>query len=251
VLARLAIGVFVLVAIALAAAFVARASWIKTKIAALSSPPSTYYTEENKGLSPKDQRLRVVLIGDSRIARWPTSAIGDQFEVINRGIGGETVAQMARRFDRDAIALKPDVVMIESGMNDLVAASFMDSDAARAVIRQTTQTLLRLTQETSASGAHVLLATIIPPARPELLRWPVWNNSVRAAVAEANGNLRRAVMPDGARLIDLSAPFTAGDDRFLPDEFRLDALHLNQAGYDRLTELLLQNLRGVSSGRSD
>ena len=126
-LARFAIGVFALVAIALSAAVALRASWIKTKIAALSSPPSTHYVEENSGLSPKGQRLRVVLIGDSRIARWPTSAIGDEFEVINRGIGGETVAQMARRFDRDAIALEPDVVLIESGMNDLVAASFMDS----------------------------------------------------------------------------------------------------------------------------
>ena len=74
---------------------------------------------------------------------------------------------------------------------------------------------------------------------------------MRAAVVEVNSNLRRADLPVDARLIDLSAQFTGGDDRLLPDEFRLDALHLNQAGYDRLTELLLQNLRGLPTARRD
>ena len=82
---------------------------------------------------------------------------------------------MAHRYERDAIALKPDVIFIQSGGNDLVAATFMDNGAGRAVVGQTAETLLRLTAEGAASGAQVLLTTIIPAARPELLRLPVWN----------------------------------------------------------------------------
>jgi hypothetical protein len=41
--------------------------------------------------------------------------MSDRVEVINRGIAGETLAQMARRFHRDAVALKPDVIAIQSG----------------------------------------------------------------------------------------------------------------------------------------
>ena len=248
-LARIAVGVLVLAAIALSVTAVIRTSWIRTKIAALSSPPSAAYADANRTLPPRGQKLRVVLIGDSRIARWPTSALEDRVEVINRGIGGETLSQMAQRYERDAIALKPDVIVIQSGGNDLVAATFMDSIAGRAVVRQTAETLLRLTAEGAASGAQVLLTTIIPAARPELLRLPVWNDSLRDDVAEVNSELRRSALPAHTRLIDLSAPLAGGDDRLLPDGFRLDALHLNQAGYDRLTELLLQNLPGVSSGR--
>jgi hypothetical protein len=61
-----------------------------------------------------------------------------------------------------------------------------------------------------------------------------------------NSELRRSDLPDHARLIDLSAALAGGDDRRLPDEFRLDAIDLNRAGYDRLTELLLRNLSSLS-----
>ena len=156
---------------------------------------------------------------------------------------------MAHRFERDAIALKPGVIVIQSGGNDLVAATFTVDVAGRAVIRQTADTLLRLTEERAASGAEVLLTAIIPAARPEFLRLPVWNDSLRSAVAGVNSELRRSDLPDHARLIDLSAALAGGDDRRLPDEFCLDALHLNRAGFDRLTELLLRNLSSLSSAR--
>jgi len=119
----------------------------------------------------------------------------------------------------------------------------MDETAGRAIIRQTAPTLLGLTQAATASGAHVLLATVIPAARPELWRLPVWKESLRAAVAEVNDDLRRSTLPHKARLIDLSAALSGADDRLLPDEYRLDTLHLNQAGYDRLTVTLLDNLQ--------
>ena len=111
-LARVAVGIAVLAAIGLSAALVVRAAWIRNKISALSSPPSADYADANRKLHPKGQKLRLVLIGDSRIARWSISATGERVEVINRGIGGETSMQMARRFERDAIALKPDVIVI-------------------------------------------------------------------------------------------------------------------------------------------
>ena len=241
-MARVTVGVAVLAAIVLTAAFVIRENWIRAKIAALSSSPSVDFAKANHELPPKGDKLRVVMIGDSRIARWRLPTTGDRVEILNRGIGGETLAQMARRFERDAVELRPDVIVIQSGGNDLVAATLMDDSARRAVVHNTVETLLRLAKEGAASGAAVFLMTIIPAARPEILRLPVWKESVRDEVAEVNTRLRRSALPDHARLIDLSAALAGGDDRLLPDEFRLDAVHLNQGGYDRLTDLLLQSL---------
>ena len=118
----------------------------------------------------------------------------------------------------------------------------MNEAARRFVIRQTAETLIRLANEGSASDARVLLTTIIPAARPEVLRLPVWSESLRDEVAEVNNELRRSDLPNRARLIDLSAALSDGDDCLLPDEFRLDAFHLNKTGYDRLTDRLLQAL---------
>ena len=38
---------------------------------------------------------------------------------LNRGIAGQTSAQMLVRFQQDVVALKPKVVVIQAGMNDL------------------------------------------------------------------------------------------------------------------------------------
>ena len=41
---------------------------------------------------------------------------------LNRGIAGQTTPQMLVRFRQDVIALKPKVVVIQAGTNDLAGA---------------------------------------------------------------------------------------------------------------------------------
>ena len=85
----------------------------------------------------------MIFIGDSRIARWPTAALDDRWEVVNRGIAGETAAQLKQRFAADALALKPDSLVIETGINDLVAASFLDDPSKHLIAPKTTETFLQ------------------------------------------------------------------------------------------------------------
>jgi lysophospholipase L1-like esterase len=233
-----------MMAVALCSAFAVRTVWIKGKIAALSSPSPPIYAQVNTRLAAKTTRARVVLIGDSGVSRWPMTQLGERWEFINRGIGGETVTQLALRFESDAIALCPDVIVILAGMNDLVAASFMEESAARAVVRNTGESLRRLAHRATSSGSYLLLATIIPPARPDVWRLPVWSESLRVDVAEVNESLRRSPLPDGAALIDFSFALASGDQK-LPDEYRLDTLHLNELGYERLTEALQSALEQI------
>ena len=236
-----------LVAALVYVALAIRTTWVDAKIAALSFPPSRNYVDENKRLPAKGPRVRVVMIGDSLISRWPAFQLNDQVEIINRGLGGETAAQLSRRFYSDAVSLEPDVILIGSGMNDLVAATFLKGSASRAVVSETAKTLLQLAQNGASSGAHVLMATIIPAGRPDLLRLPVWKASLLGAVAEVNNALRSAALPERITLIDFSAALANRDDRFLPDEYRSDTLHLNEAGYDRLTNLLRTTLKTLLS----
>lgn len=86
-------------------------------------------------LTPRD--MRIVAVGSSstegtaRNARdklypaalqttlgklWPNARI----EVVNRGKGGETMAQMLQRFETDVLALKPDLVIWQLGVNDVL-----------------------------------------------------------------------------------------------------------------------------------
>ena len=57
----------------------------------------------------------VPLTGDSGIARCPRFARVDRLEIINRGDWGESLGQMERCIERDPTALKPDLIVIQSG----------------------------------------------------------------------------------------------------------------------------------------
>jgi len=241
----IAIALCLGIALSLYAAYAMRAAWIKDKIATLSAPASAMYAPENANLPPKGSKPRIVLIGDSRIAQWPTAAMAGQWEIINRGIGGETVAQLVQRFDTDAIALDPDVIVIEAGVNDLVAATFLDDAEKQQVARSVGESLRQLASKAAAAHRRVIIATVIPPAKPDFFRRPVWNEMLRDLVAGVNADLKGARWPDRVSLIDLLPVLQAEDQKKVPDEYRLDTLHLNEAGYRRLTEALASHLQLV------
>ena len=90
---------------------------------------SEFYAAQNHAL-PAAAR-RIVVFGDSRAAQWADVLQVPGAQVVNRGISGETTAQMALRFERDVIALKPQIVVIQAGINDLVAASVLDRKSTR------------------------------------------------------------------------------------------------------------------------
>lgn len=238
------------VALAAYAAFAKRAQWIDGKIAALTAPASTQFAAANASLPPKGSKPRIVLIGDSRIAQWPAADLSGRFEIINRGIGGETAAQLVKRFDADALALDPDLILVQAGMNDLVAASLMDAKQSAAVQAGTGDALVQLAKRAQAAGRPVLLTTIIPPARPDFIRRPIWSASLPDLAADVNADLKKVRLPENLRVIDLSADLASRDGKMLNDDYRLDTLHLNEAGYQRLTQALLPHVEAVLKGRT-
>ena len=218
-------------ALVLVAFYSARNAWIAGKIAALSAPVSRRVPCAAK----ESDRRRLYLIGDSSLARWPTEDLDAHWDVINCGVGGETAAQLARRFENFDFVRSQDVVLISSGGNDLGAAVFLDAAAAGQIVEKTTDGLIDLAKAASARSRLVLLATLIPPSRPSLARLAVWKESVRDFVFSANARLRKADRDGRIQIVDFAAALDSGDRR-TPDVYRGDSVHLNAAGYARLTE---------------
>ena len=61
---------------------------------------------------------------------------------------------------------------------------------------------------------------------------------IRDLVAEVNTELRQAKLPDCAILLDASSLLDRSEDRLLPEQYRIDTLHINNAAYERLTASL-------------
>jgi hypothetical protein len=78
------------------------------------------YREANTKVAPpaKDEK-RVVFMGDSITDGWKLAEYFAGKPYLNRGISGQTTPQMLIRFRPDVVALKPKVVVILAGTNDL------------------------------------------------------------------------------------------------------------------------------------
>lgn len=77
------------------------------------------YAEENAAL-PAAPANRVIFLGDSITEFWGKKSPffpGESY--LNRGIAGQTTAQMLIRFRQDVIDLKPAAVIIQGGLADI------------------------------------------------------------------------------------------------------------------------------------
>ncbi|HTY84723.1 MAG TPA: SGNH/GDSL hydrolase family protein [Silvibacterium sp.] len=69
--------------------------------------------------APGPSEKRVVFFGDSITDGWHLDRYFPGKGYIDRGISGQTTSQMLLRFHQDVIALKPAVVVILAGTNDI------------------------------------------------------------------------------------------------------------------------------------
>ena len=92
------------------------------KVQAQDWPNLNKYQNENANLTPvASGEKRIVFMGDSITEFWsianPEYFAGKPY--VNRGISAQTTPQMLIRFRADVIAIKPAVVIILAGINDI------------------------------------------------------------------------------------------------------------------------------------
>nr|WP_063572367.1 SGNH/GDSL hydrolase family protein [Luteibacter rhizovicinus] len=107
---------------------------------------------------PKPGEKRVVFFGDSITDFWGRR-VGEFFpgkNYINRGISGQTTAQMLVRFRADVIALKPAVVVILAGTNDI---SGNTGPSSLAMIEDNLSSMAELAR---VHDIRVVMATLLP-----------------------------------------------------------------------------------------
>lgn len=182
------------------------------------------YREENRALPPPGDR-RVVFIGDSITESWKPS-VPSLFtdDVIDRGISGQTTVQMLARFRQDVIDLRPAVVHIMGGVNDI------GSPSGTALTQSNIESMVDLAQ---ANGITVILGEITPCASfagaPDTAPGPhiVWFNRWLDDYAK-----KRSLI-----LVKYHGPLADGKDG-ITDGLSNDGLHPNRLGFDVMTPLV-------------
>ncbi len=179
----------------------------------------------------------IVLFGDSRIAQWsPEPSLHSSAKLVNRGIEGETTEQMKLRFENDILSLRPSVVVIQAGINDLVAASLVTGDLRDAIVDRCASNLKEFAQRAAERGIDVILLTIIPPASPPIYRWLVWDSAIWDIVDSVNRSIGSAASAPHVAVVDSRAALMSNGS--WNRGVTRDTLHLAAAGYARLNEIV-------------
>lgn len=82
------------------------------------------YREENAAVGlPRAKENRVVFLGDSITDYWKLADYFPGKPYLNRGIDGQTTPEMLVRFRQDVIELRPTVLVVLAGTNDLAGVT--------------------------------------------------------------------------------------------------------------------------------
>jgi lysophospholipase L1-like esterase len=132
---------------------------------------------------------RVVFMGDSITQGWHLDGSFPGKPYINRGISGQTTPQMVLRFRQDVIALKPKVVVILAGINDIAG------NTGPMTLEQTEGNLASMAELAVANHIRVVLCSVTPafdfPWHPGMTPAPkvLALNAWIKAFAAANGHV--------------------------------------------------------------
>jgi lysophospholipase L1-like esterase len=201
------------------------------------------YHQANQQLKkqPADAK-RVVFMGDSITDLWRLDEYFPGKGYVNRGIGGQTTPQMLVRMYPDVINLKPAVMVLLAGTNDIARNTGpMTSEMIQ-------ENIMAMTELAQHHGIKVVLCSILPVSDYPFLR----QQSGQAGAAAGPGPAApRVKMTDGrppADILKLNAwmkdyaaranavyvdYFKAVVDEkgWLKDGYSGDGLHPNAEGY--------------------
>lgn len=193
------------------------------------------YATENKHLNaPLKEQTRIILFGDSKCSQWSPLPNWENCEIINRGIGGETTAQIKERLIEDVINLKPQLVVFQAGVNDIKAIGVLPEQQDK-ITDDCVANISYICHTLNEHGIKVILTTIMPPAPIELARTPLWSEKVNQSVDTANTKLRK-LASDQTILFDCDKYFRQG--KHIQAKYSHDTLHLNQTGYQHWNQSL-------------
>ena len=193
------------------------------------------YKDANaKTPAPTKDENRVVFMGDSITDFWKLNEYFPNQPYINRGISGQTTSQMLLRFRPDVIALKPKVVVILAGTNDI---SF---NTGPITIEQIEGNIMSMVELARANNINVVLSSILPVSdyNKNKAGEPIVRTVQRppAQILELNNWMRNYAAQKKLVYLDYF-PATADDKGFLKAEIANDGLHPNAKGYELMKPL--------------
>lgn len=189
------------------------------------------YTNSNLELPLlKKGEQRVVFLGNSITDAWPD--VRPEFfaenNYIGRGIGGQTSPQLLLRFRKDVLELKPSIVVINIGTNDIA------ENTGKFNPQYTLDNIMSMAEIAKANGVKVVLSSILPVGQ-----YP-WRKDIVNAVQivdSLNAAIKNYALMHNIPYADYNARMRDKDGALIAD-LGHDGVHPIEKGYKVMEEII-------------
>jgi lysophospholipase L1-like esterase len=195
------------------------------------------YAEDNRKLAqPDPAKPRVVFFGDSITDFWRLNEYFPDRSFVNRGISGQITGEMLGRLKADVIDLRPQVVVILAGTNDL----------ARGIgLTGIEDNLLMMADLCDTYKIKVVFASLLPVSdyhkgenksyERTTTRPPIFINALNQWIESFCANRHHVYLNYHAAMVDPKGE--------LKEDLGDDGLHPNAKGYRIMAPLALEAIQ--------
>jgi len=181
------------------------------------------YRDENARLGPPSAgEQRVVFMGNSITEQWERldSGFFAGRLYVDRGISGQTTPQMLVRFRQDVIDLRPSVVVLLGGVNDIA------ENTGPTTLEAIVGNIASMAELARANGITVVLCSVLPAFDFS------WRHGLEPGpkIAALNAMIRQYADAHHIVFVDFYPALVDGHGG-LKAAFTIDGVHPNLAGY--------------------
>ena len=181
---------------------------------------------------------RIVFMGDSITEFWSTLCpeffMGKPY--VNRGISGQTSPQMLVRFRADVIALKPTIVVLLAGANDIAG------NTGPSTLEMITDAIFSMAELAKAHQIKVILCSVLPAYDFD------WKPGSFPAnkIVKLNTMIQQYADSNEIRYLDYYSALV-DERKGLKAAYADDGVHPNIAGYEVMAPLVEKAINEILS----
>lgn len=198
---------------------------------AMDWPNIKKYQDDNTQLiAAAPDPKRVVFMGNSITEFWRVNdSLFFTGSYVNRGISGQTTPQMLVRFREDVINLKPAMVVILAGINDIA------ENTGANKLENVFGNIVSMVQLAQAAHIKVVISSVLPanhfPWRPSIIP--------TETVIKLNQMLKNYADQNNIVYLDYYSAMV-DNEKGLPKTLSGDGVHPNLAGYKIMEPLVIK-----------
>lgn len=195
------------------------------------------YEKENTTLKQLEAgQKRIVFMGDSITEFWSFLEFFAGKPYLNRGISGQTSPQMLIRFRSDVIGLKPAVVVLLAGINDIAG------NTGPSTPEMIMNNIFSMVELAKANNINVILCSVLPA-----YDFP-WREGLAPAekVVTLNKMIKKYANVNNILYLDYYSAMV-NDQKGLNVAYSGDGVHPNKTGYEVMTPLVEKAIAKVLS----